>query len=202
MVLDKLNLLGNLSKAGPLTLDVGCGPRKKNPASIGIDAIDYPGVDLVGDVYEVLAVLPTGSVDGVYTSHFMEHIQDVQKLLGEFERVLKPGGELQIIVPHFSNPYFYSDPTHRTFFGLYTFCYFAESDLFSRKVPTYGYSPKLLLKKVHLRFKSPPPFYFRYGFKRVVELIVNLFPYTQEFYEEMLSGLLSCYEIEYTLSMK
>src|SRR6185312_2948084 len=37
--------------------------------------------------------------------------------------VLEPGGEFRAVVPHFSNLHFYSDPTHRTFFGLYTFSY-------------------------------------------------------------------------------
>jgi len=156
----------------------------------------------VGDVHEVLKMLPDSSVDSIHSSHFMEHLHDIEVIFKELERVIKPAGELRIIVPHFSNSYFYSDPTHKTPFGLYTFCYLAECDLFSRRVPTYGHTPVFKLERVDLLFKSPPPFYVRYGFKRVVQWLVNLCAYNQEFYEDMLAGLISCYEIDFLLVKK
>jgi hypothetical protein len=36
---------------------------------------------------------------------------------------LEQGELIEIIVPHFSNPHYYSDPTHVRFFGLYTMSY-------------------------------------------------------------------------------
>lgn len=186
----------------PVVLDIGCGPRKKDASSIGIDALKFPGVDIVGDVHEVLALLPNASVDGIYSSHFMEHLTDIGALIRELERVLKPGGELRVIVPHFSNPYYYSDPTHKTPFGLYSLCYFAECNIFSRRVPSYGHKALLKLQRVSLVFKSSPPFYLRYGFKKVVQWFVNLFTYNQEFYEDMLTGVISCYEIDFLLVKK
>ena len=199
MVVDQKGLLSSLGNSGPVLLDLGCGPSKRLPDHIGVDTISYACVDLVGDVFDVLFLLPDESVDGIYTSHFLEHIADLPKLLGEIERVLKPGALIKVVVPHFSNAYFYSDPTHKITFGLYTFCYFAESNLFSRKVPHYGRSPKLTLSKVKLNFKSDRPFYFRYAFKRAVGLLVNISTYTQEFYEDLFTGIVSCYEIEFTL---
>ena len=45
---------------------------------------------------------------------------------------------LEVIVPHFSNPRGYSDPTHVRFFGLYSFYYFcAAEDQPRRKVPSF-----------------------------------------------------------------
>ena len=203
MIIDVNNIIKNMGNSpSPVVLDIGCGPRKKDIASIGIDVLQFPGVDIVGDVHEVLALLPDGSVDRIYSSHFMEHLIELGALIRELERVLKPGGELRVIVPHFSNPYFYSDPTHKTPFGLYTFCYFAECDLFSRKVPSYGHKAVLKLEKVSLLFKSSPPFYVRYGFKRVAQWFVNLFTYNQEFYEDMLTGIIFCYEIDFLLVKK
>lgn len=202
MVLDKRNLLPRLGQDGPVRLDIGCGPSKTDPASIGVDALDFPGVDLVGDVYEVLAHFPDASVDAVRSAHFFEHVADLPRLIGELERVLKPGATLTVVVPHFSNPYFYSDPTHRSFFGLYTFCYYAECRLFAREVPTYGRTPALRLERVRLRFKSPRPFYLRYGIKRLVEALVNLCAYTQELYEDLFTGIVGCYEVEFQLQKK
>ena len=186
----------------PVVLDIGCGPRKKDYTSIGIDTLQFPGVDIVGDVHEVLALLPDASVDRIYSSHFMEHLTDIGALIGELERVLKLGGESRVIVPHFSNPYYYSDPTHKMPFGLYSLCYFAECDVFARSVPSYGHTAVLKIQRVSLVFKSSPPFYLRYGFKKVVQWFVNLFAYNQEFYEDMLTGIISCYEIDFLLVKK
>jgi ubiquinone/menaquinone biosynthesis C-methylase UbiE len=203
MIVDINNTIPRIGYGlSPVVLDIGCGPRKKDYTSIGIDTLQFPGVDIVGDVHEVLALLPDASVDGIYSSHFMEHLTDIGALIRELERVLKPGGELRVIVPHFSNPYYYSDPTHKTPFGLYSLCYFAECDIFARRVPSYGHTAVLKIQRVSLVFKSSPPFYLRYGFKKVVQWFVNLFAYNQEFYEDMLTGIISCYEIDFILVKK
>ena len=110
------------------------------------------------------------------------------------------GGSFEAIVPHWSNAYYWSDPTHRTPFGLYTFCYFASHDrLFRRTVPRYNFDFGLHLDSVHLRFSAQWPFYGRYAFRRAVGLVVNMHRAFQEFYEDMLANLVSCYEIEFQL---
>ncbi len=178
-------------------LDLGCGERKVDPSYVGIDTLDYDGVDLVGDAFEILRAIPADTVAGVYSSHFLEHIEDVPAMLAEITRVIAPGGSLELVVPHFSNAYFYSDATHRTAFGLYTLSYFARDEIYSRRVPTYQRELDLVLESVDLGFKSPRPFYGRYALRRSFGALVNLTPWTQEFYEENLSGLVSCYEIRF-----
>ena len=123
--------------------------------------------------------------------------------MSEITRVLKPGGTAEIIVPHFSNPYFYSDYTHKTFFGLYSLSYFATDKLFQRKVPTYHNLPDLLdLVDAKLVFKSTRPFYFRYALKRAISYIFNINRYMQELYEENFTYLINCYEINFNLKKK
>jgi len=180
-----------------LTLELGCGSRKRIPGSIGIDAIEYDEVDIVGDVIEVLSQFPDKSVDMVHSHHFLAHLPDLKPLMIELGRVLKVGGKMEMIAPHFSNPYFYSDPTHKTFLGLYTFCYFTECSLFAKTVPTYGHDCRFELNQVDLIFKSPRPFYIRYAIRKFFGLIFNLNSYLKEFYEENLVYLISCYEIKY-----
>ena len=111
-------------RTSPVKLDIGCGPNKIGGDWIGLDRIAYDGVDMVGDVFDVLGDIESESVDKIYTSHFLEHIDNTEQFLSECERVLKQGGDLEIVVPHFTNPYYYSDPTHRVFFGLYSMSYF------------------------------------------------------------------------------
>lgn len=75
---------------------------------------------------------------------------------------------LEIVVPHFSNPYFASDPTHRRPFG-----------------PQYGDALPPQLERVVLCFMSTPQF-GRHAFKKAVGLLVNSSRWATDFYEENL----------------
>lgn len=198
-ILDKRNILGRLTMLPRVSLELGCGNRKREVGSIGVDALDYECVDLVGDVFEVLAALPDGTVDAVYSSHFVEHVNNVPRLLDELARVLKAGGQLDITVPHFSNPYFYSDITHRATFGLYSMSYFSIDRQLARKVPSYQRELFYELQAVRLVFKSSPPFYLRHAIKKIVGVMVNINSYTKELYEEMFCHWFPCYEVQYEL---
>lgn len=182
-----------------IALELGCGATKRDTHAIGIDALDLDGVDLVGDVFEVLAEFPRASVDAVTSHHFVEHVDDISHLVRELARVMKPGSELMIVAPHFSNPYFYSDPTHRRFFGLYTFCYLARSALFRRHVPTYAATLEFDLVHVELGFRSTRPFYVRHALKRMWGPLFNASRWLQEYWEENLCWLMPCYEVRYLL---
>ena len=180
-------------------LEIGCGMKKQKESSIGTDMLDSACVDIVGDIYEVLASLPNSTVDTVYAYHFIEHVPDVPKLLSELSRIIKLGGHLILVAPHFSNPYFYSDPTHRTFFGLYTFAYYANNSPFKRKVPMYGYKSEFDILSVDLSFKSSRPFFLRHIIKYTIGAVFNSSNYFKEFYEENLCYIFPCYEVKYTL---
>lgn len=198
-MLDKKNTLQRLAGLDYVALELGCGANKRISNAIGVDAIDYACVDIVGDAMEILKSFPCGSVDAVYSYHFFEHLPDVSAMLDEVARIMKPGGQMEVVVPHFSNPYFYSDPTHKTFFGLYTFCYFSRSTLFSRQVPTYGKEVEFELVAADLIFKSTRPFIVRHGIKKLFGKVFNCCIYMKEFYEENLCHLFPCYEIKYQL---
>jgi hypothetical protein len=120
-------------------------------------------------------------------------------MLDELARALRPGALLEVVVPHFSNPYFYSDPTHRSTFGLYSFSYLSSDAILRRKVPSYVRNEAFALRSVALGFKSSPPFYGRYAFKRAVGVLVNLGRWPREFYEENLCYLVPCYEVRFVL---
>ena len=182
---------------GSLKLDLGCGPTKKN-GFIGIDQIDYAGVDLCGDIYEILKSIPSGSCSEIYASHFICHLSDWSELISECYRLLDVNGKLIVINPHFANPYFYSDPTHVRGSGLYSMSYFARDHIFSRTVPLY-HDTGFDLYSVQLDFKASKPFYLSYAFGRVFNFIFNGFPIFKEIYEWHFSKFLNCYQVKYTL---
>lgn len=199
MIIDKQNLIPTFEKRDSIHLELGCGAHKRDPNAIGIDLIDHECVDIVGDIFEVLAAIPTNSVHSIQTYHFIEHIENLVLLLSSIARVLKTSGNFEVVVPHFSNPWFYSDYTHKSFFGLYTFCYFAENTLFRRQVPQYVKPLPLALLHVDLIFKSTRPFYVRHGLKKIEQWIFNSCTYMQELYEEQFCYLFPSYEIRYIL---
>lgn len=182
----------------PLHLELGCGRAKRNADAVGIDLMDDPAVDVVGDALEVLRTLPNASVSSIYSEHFMEHVKDPLEILREAARVLEPGGRFRVVVPHFSNPAYYSDPTHHTHFGLYTFSYWVRTDCFRRGVPEYVGLP-MELRSARYNFKSSRPFYVRHAIKKALACWVNLSRWTQEFYEEHLCWIMPCYEVDFLL---
>lgn len=130
----------DLAHGRRLRLNLGGGQRPM-PGYYNLDLRAMPGVDIVADLNEPLAELPDDSVEAVYSRHVLEHIARFEELVAELHRVTCTDGRIEIIVPHFSNPYGYSDPTHVRFFGLYSFFYYCEeADQPRRKVPAF-YSP-------------------------------------------------------------
>ena len=92
---------------------------------INIDMYPYPEVDIIRDVEKGLP-FDDESVDEIYTSHFLEHINDLNFVMEECYRVLKKGGIMRIIVPHCSTPESIRDPSHVRFFHEQTFLYFTQ----------------------------------------------------------------------------
>ena len=117
----------------------------------------------------------------------------------ELSRVMVKNANLIVVVPHFSNPYYYSDSTHKQPFGMYTFSYYAKDSLFSRQCPTYQRKINFQIKSVKLIFKSPRPFYFRYGLKKIAQFIFNMSSYLKELYEENFCWIIPCYELRFEL---
>ncbi|MDD4882945.1 class I SAM-dependent methyltransferase [Sulfuricurvum sp.] len=179
-------------------VELGCGESRKFNSSITVDAVKLPGVDIVHDLNEGLP-FSDDSIDEIHSYHFLEHVNDLQFVLTEIHRVLKKGGKNIGTVPHFSNPHFYSDFTHKNFFGLYTFAYFENAQTtFRRKVPTF-YSGNLSFqtKKIDLVFKSS--FIERYPIKKAIGAIFNSCRYMQELYEENFCFLFPAYEIYFEI---
>lgn len=193
-------LAGRASRGESVILELGSGGRKDRPGSIAVDARDVPGVDVVGDVFDVLSAVPSGSVSEIHSAHFLEHVDGLEGLLFEFARVLRPGGVVEATVPHFANPWFWSDPTHERAFGLYTLSYLVPDPVLRRRVPHYSDElPPLRLAGVRLVFEPRKNRWLRRTLCRTLELLVNLGPRTQEFHEAHLCWILPCYELHYRL---
>lgn len=182
-----------------LKIDLGCGTNKKKGFK-GIDLLPLEGVDYVINLEEGLKFIGDNIVDEFFTSHFLEHIENLDLILSEIHRTLKPTGKCVIIVPHFSNPYFYSDYTHKRFFGLYTFDYFSVSDKrYKRKVPKYNTNFTFKVEERKLVFRSPSFKLFNLIRKHIYQNIFNASPRMREIYEGLFTNLFSCTELHFIL---
>lgn len=91
-------------------LHVGCGPKRKDQTTRGFNSPDWAELrldidesvkpDVVGTMTDMSSVA-TGSVDGLFSSHNIEHLypHEVPQALSEFKRVLSPGGFVVITCP-------------------------------------------------------------------------------------------------------
>lgn len=100
---------------GSLVLDVGCGDgryllqkREKGAQCYGVDIGESgisalkksaPDIQLYcGNLWD--AGWPAASFDLINLCHVLEHVEDIDKLLPEIRRLLKPTGRLRIQVPN------------------------------------------------------------------------------------------------------
>jgi len=82
-------------------LEIGCGMEKAFPHFTGYDSGHHFGrgaADVVGDAGD-LSLFSDESFDAVFSSHVLEHMEDMQGAINEWYRVIKPGGYLCLYVP-------------------------------------------------------------------------------------------------------
>lgn len=180
-----------------IIIELGPGKLKQNSDAIGIDICKKESVDYVTDLNKGLIFLENDSVDEIQAFYFLEHVSDLELFMLEIYRVLKKDGKLIAKVPHFSNPYFYSDYTHQKFWGLYTIEYFTKNSLFKREVPKYYNTIEFELIDIKIIFASS--FRIRNKIKKLFQYIFNLNRYIQELYEENFVYLFPSYELYFEI---
>ena len=190
----KIDLEAKINGDDLVIVELGCG-RKERPGRITVDRADMPHVNIVADIEDGLGFLPDKSIDEIHCRSVLEHIENFEHLMGEIVRVLKDAGTAHIFVPHFSNPYYYSEFTHKRFFGPYTFYYFVESkNQLKRKVPDYYTGLRIRVISQRLVFRSA--FKLLNPWKKLFGWLINRHHLLQEFYEENMCYAYPCHGIE------
>ena len=155
-------------------LDVGCG-RNKRPGAIGVDRNPRTAADVLCDLDHFPYPFRDSSFDELYATHVIEHVADVIRTMEEFHRLVRPGGRIHIVTPHYTDFSSFCDPTHRWHLNSYSFRYFGADDA------GFGYysDAGLRERKVRLRLLA----LWRWlGF----EWLVNAFPRFRLFWEHYL----------------
>lgn len=93
-------------------LNLGCGHFPKD-GFLNVDHSSAYPVDFLYDLDKLPWPFPDEHYDLVEMDHVLEHLTDVSGILGELERILRPGGGCLIIrVPQFSRGFTHWDHKH------------------------------------------------------------------------------------------
>lgn len=101
-----------------LKVDLGCGPNKP-VGFVGIDRFCMPGVDIVADLNKQLP-LASDTVDLLYASHSLEHVNDLMFTVREIFRVCKHGAQVCIVAPYYEQKLNLANPYHISAFNEHT----------------------------------------------------------------------------------
>jgi ubiquinone/menaquinone biosynthesis C-methylase UbiE len=176
-------------------LDVGCGVNK-HPGAIGIDFNSRTHADVIHDLGVVPYPFDDNEFDEIVSNHVIEHVPDVMAFISELHRITKPDGRIKLITPHYSNPDWPTDPTHRNHFNSYSFnCFMQDRRLF----PFYT---DVELKPVRV-YVTLANLWRAIG----VQFIVNLdqhasfFRFTRKLWEHYLSFIMRGKELHFEFSV-
>ncbi|MGH9751254.1 MAG: class I SAM-dependent methyltransferase [Blastocatellia bacterium] len=107
-------------KSGERVLDIGCGTNKI-PGAIGMDVNPRSAADVIHDLDDVPYPFDDNQFDEVVGSHVIEHVRDPMAVMSELHRITRPGGLIKLVAPHWTNPDFATDLTHRNHLNSYSF---------------------------------------------------------------------------------
>jgi SAM-dependent methyltransferase len=153
-------------------LNLGCGNDIRE-GWINLDNIKLPGVDIVCDIEKEALPFADGTLDEIYAEGILEHV-DLVPVLKELHRVLKPGGSLEIKVPHFTSRYNFIDPTHKRMFSFQTFEFFLSG---ARRDYYFDFHfSQIPQAKIFFETKQLP-------YNYLVEPLINISRRTKQIYE-------------------
>jgi ubiquinone/menaquinone biosynthesis C-methylase UbiE len=172
-------------------LDVGCGANKF-PGAIGLDSNPRTAADVIHDLADIPYPFPDNEFEEIIASHVVEHVPDVMSFITEIYRITKNGGRIKILTPHYTNPDWPNDPTHRNHLNSYSFNTFTQG----KQVFDFYTEVKLRNLKTYVSLLN---LWRALG----IEFLVNLdqksskFRFTRKFWEHYLSNIFRGKEIRF-----
>jgi SAM-dependent methyltransferase len=183
-------------------LDLGCG-HNKTPGAIGIDLVPGSQADIVYDLDLYPWPLADDSFERVVCKHIAEHVAGLVQFMGEIHRVSRAGAVVEVVTPHFSNRYSFTDPTHVRHLAWRSFDYFtggsaATAPTFWERalelrhpIPGFHSRTRFLLRSRFLDFGRP----FRW---LGIQWLANRFP---DFYELYLAFIFPARDLYFVLQV-
>jgi SAM-dependent methyltransferase len=172
-------------------LDVGCGTNKYEGA-IGLDYNPRTDADVIHDLGEFPYPFEDNEFELIVSRHVVEHVPDVVGFVEELYRITKPGGTIKLLAPHYTNPDWANDPTHRNHLNSYSF----NSFIPEKRIYDFYTKVRLKPKQIHVSLLN---LWKALG----VEFLVNLdqkapsMRFLRKFWEQYLSNIMRGKEVRF-----
>ena len=114
---------GVRNASGSTILNLGCG-KKPVEGAVNLDITPDTKPDIVHDLNEFPWPFDNARFASILAHDVIEHLGDIVQTMEEIHRICQPGATIDITVPHFSSSNAFTDPTHRHYFGYFSFDYF------------------------------------------------------------------------------
>jgi SAM-dependent methyltransferase len=101
-----------------IQIDLGCG-RNKQAGFIGVDRYPFSGVDVLVNLNQILP-FRDDSVDLIFASHSLEHVESLLTIMNEIYRICKHGAQLCVIAPYSEQKLNLANPYHHFRFNEHT----------------------------------------------------------------------------------
>ena len=172
-------------------LDVGCGSNKYESA-IGLDFNPRTKADVIHDLGVFPYPFADNEFDFIISRHTVEHIPDVMGFISELWRITKNGGHIELVTPHYTNPDWANDPTHRNHFNSYSFNTFIAD----RQVFDFYTDVRLKPLYTHVSLAN---LWRALGFEFIVNLDLKSpkLRFTRKFWEQYLSYIFRGKELHF-----
>ena len=169
-----------------IKLNIGAG-KEKREGYITLDSSPQVNPDVLANLEKKLP-FKDNSFDEIIGNHILEHINNLNGLMKELNRISKKGAIIKIRVPFYLSVGAFMDPTHKRFFTPFTMDYFCNSPY------NYETTKKVLfkLKKVKLRYT------FTRKINKLIDPIINL---NHKVYCKFFVGIFPCSEIYFELEV-
>ncbi len=134
-------------------LNLGCGQFPKD-GYVNLDCSPLAKADVLHDLNSFPYPFEENSFDLIEADHVLEHLAEPFEVMGELNRICKPGGIIHIRVPHFSRAL--THPQHKSGFDVSFPWYFSPEKfgaytgitLQTLKMELHWFAQKYLMKQV------------------------------------------------------
>src|ERR1041384_3933945 len=114
------NSAATTGATAPRVLDIGCGANKVAGA-VGMDVNPRTAADVIHDLDDLPYPFADDQFDEVIGRHVIEHVRNPMAVMCELHRLTRAGGIVKLLAPHWTNPDFATDLTHRNHLNTRSF---------------------------------------------------------------------------------